>query len=115
MPRGGIARFYGTAKIYRSGPVYDEVWRGLVQPEKDRDPEQEGLAVLIAVERAEDLRRADETLSTLEGGTLGPRAVGEGIARCRPSRDFGLRPQPPSQREKKDQLRNCSSARAPRG
>jgi hypothetical protein len=30
LPRGGIARFYGTANIYRSGPVYDEVWRRLV-------------------------------------------------------------------------------------
>ena len=35
LPRGGIARFYGTAKIYKSGPVYEEVWRRLVQPEKN--------------------------------------------------------------------------------
>jgi hypothetical protein len=55
LPRGGIARLYGTAKIYKSGPVYDEVWRRLVQPEKDRDPEKKGYAVLITVERAEDL------------------------------------------------------------
>lgn len=55
LPLGGIARFYGTAKIYKSGPVYDEVWKRLVQPEKDRDPEKKGYAVLIAVERAEDL------------------------------------------------------------
>ena len=55
LPRGGIARFYGTAKIYKSGPVYDEVWRRLVQPEKERDPEKKGYAVLIKVERAEDL------------------------------------------------------------
>jgi len=55
LPRGGIARFYGTATIYRSGPVYEEVWRRLVQPEKDRDPEKKGYAVLIRVERAEDL------------------------------------------------------------
>ena len=55
LPRGGIARFYGTAKIYKSGPVYDEVWRRLVQPEKDRDPEKKGYAVLLTVERAEDL------------------------------------------------------------
>ena len=55
LPRGGIARFYGTAKIYKSGPVYDEVWRRLVQPEKDRDPDKKGFAVLIKVERAEDL------------------------------------------------------------
>ena len=55
LPKGGIARFYGTAKIVRSGAAYEEVWRRLVQPEKDRDPEKKGFAVLISVERAEDL------------------------------------------------------------
>ena len=55
LPKGGIARFYGTAAIHRSGPVYEEVWRRLVQPEKDRDPDRKGYAVLIRVERAEDL------------------------------------------------------------
>jgi uncharacterized protein len=55
LPRGGIARFYGIAAIHRSGPVYEEVWKRLVQPEKDRDPEKKGFAVLIKVERTEDL------------------------------------------------------------
>jgi Pyridoxamine 5'-phosphate oxidase len=55
LPRGGIARFYGTAEIHRSGPVYEEIWRRLVQPEKDRDPDRKGFAVLIRVQRAEDL------------------------------------------------------------
>ena len=55
LPLGGIARFYGTAKIYKSGPVYDEVWRRLIPPEKERDPEKKGYAVLIQIERAEDL------------------------------------------------------------
>lgn len=55
LPRGGIARFYGTAEIHRTGPVYEEVWRRLVQAEKDRDPDRKGFAVLISVERAEDL------------------------------------------------------------
>lgn len=55
LPNGGVARFYGIAKVYKSGSVYDEVWRRLVQPEKERDPEKKGYAVLIAVERAEDL------------------------------------------------------------
>jgi hypothetical protein len=58
LPAGGIARFYGTAQIRRSGPEYEEVWRRLVQPEKDRDPDKKGFAVLIAVERAEDLNGA---------------------------------------------------------
>ena len=55
LPKGGIARFYGTARVHRSGPVYEEVWRRLIQPEKDRDPQKQGFAVLIAIERAEDL------------------------------------------------------------
>jgi len=55
LPKGGIARFYGIAGIHRSGSAYEEVWRRLVQPEKDRDPEKKGYAVLIKVERAEDL------------------------------------------------------------
>jgi hypothetical protein len=55
LPKGGIARFYGRARIYRSGPIFEEVWRRLVQPEKDRDPEKKGHAVLIEIERAEDL------------------------------------------------------------
>ncbi len=55
LPKGCIARFYGTAEIHRSGPVYEEIWRRLVQPEKDRDPDKKGYAVLIGVERAEDL------------------------------------------------------------
>jgi len=55
LPKGGIARFYGTAEIHKSGPAYEEVWRRLVQPEKERDPDKKGFAVLIKVERAEDL------------------------------------------------------------
>ena len=55
LPLGGIARFYGTVKVFKSGPVYDEIWKRLVQPEKDRDPEKKGYAVLIQVDRAEDL------------------------------------------------------------
>jgi hypothetical protein len=46
------------------GPVYEEVWKRLVQPEKDRDPEKKGFAVLITVERAEQHgRRAAQGLS----------------------------------------------------
>jgi hypothetical protein len=55
LPKGGIARFYGTAQISKAGQAYEEVWRRLVQPEKDRDPDKKGYAVLIKVERAEDL------------------------------------------------------------
>ena len=55
LPKGGIARFYGTAKIHNSGPVYEEIWKRLIQPEKDRDPQKNGFGVLIKVEHAEDL------------------------------------------------------------
>jgi hypothetical protein len=30
----------GTSTIHRSGAAYEEVWRRLVQPEKDRDPDR---------------------------------------------------------------------------
>jgi hypothetical protein len=62
LPKGGIARFYGVARIHKSGPIYDEVWARLIQPEKDRDPDRKGFAVLIEVERAEEL---DGTALTL--------------------------------------------------
>jgi hypothetical protein len=55
LPRGGIARFYGTAKLYKSGPVYEEIWKRLIEPEKKSDPDKKGFGVLIKVERAEDL------------------------------------------------------------
>lgn len=55
LPKGGIVRFYGTAKIHKSGPTYDAVWDKVVQPEKDRDPEKKGWAVLVKLDRVEDL------------------------------------------------------------
>jgi hypothetical protein len=55
LPKGGVCRFYGTAQIHKSGAVYEEVWKRMIQPEKDRDPGKKGFAVLIKVERAEDL------------------------------------------------------------
>ena len=55
LPKGGIARFYGTALLYKSGPIYEKVWARLIQPEKDRDPDKKGFAVLVGVERAEEL------------------------------------------------------------
>jgi hypothetical protein len=55
LPKGGIARFYGTATVQKSGTIYEEIWKRLIQPEKDRDPQKKGFGVLIKVERAEDL------------------------------------------------------------
>ena len=56
LPKGGIARFYGIARILKSGAALPgRARQRLVQPEKDRDPDKKGFAVLIKVERAEDL------------------------------------------------------------
>jgi len=55
LPRGGILRLYGRAKIHKSGPVYEEVWNRLIEAEKKGDPEKKGYAVLVTIERAEDL------------------------------------------------------------
>ena len=55
LPKGGIARFYGIATLHQSGPVYEEIWKRLIQPEKDRDPQKKGFGVLIKIENAEDL------------------------------------------------------------
>jgi hypothetical protein len=55
LPKGGVARFYGTAQLHKSGPVYEEIWNRLIEPEKKNDPEKKGFGVLIRVERAEDL------------------------------------------------------------
>ena len=63
LPKGGIARFYGTAAVHTSGAIYEEIWTRLIQPEKDRDPQKKGFGVLIKVERAEDLDGAPLNLS----------------------------------------------------
>ncbi len=55
LPIAGIARIYGTAEVHKSGPVYDKVWERLIQPEKDRDPDKGGWAVLIKVDHVWDL------------------------------------------------------------
>ena len=55
LPKGGILRLYGRAKLHKSGPVYEEVWKRLIEPEKKNDPDKKGYAVLVAIERAEDL------------------------------------------------------------
>lgn len=55
LPKGGIARFYGTATIHTEGPAYEGVWERMIEQERTADPDKKGYAVLIAVERAEDL------------------------------------------------------------
>ncbi|HEY2068388.1 MAG TPA: hypothetical protein VGG48_02440 [Rhizomicrobium sp.] len=55
LPIGGIVRLYGTATVHKSGPVYETVWERLIPPEKEWDKEKKGWAVLIKIDRAEDL------------------------------------------------------------
>ncbi len=44
-------RFYGDVTVHRDGSARDEVMARVVQPELDRDPERQGFAVVIDVER----------------------------------------------------------------
>jgi hypothetical protein len=55
LPKGGILRLYGRAKVYKSGAGYEEVWKRLIEPEKKNDADKKGYAVLVAIERVEDL------------------------------------------------------------
>jgi hypothetical protein len=55
LPIGGLARLYGTAAIHKSGPVYDKVWERLIDAEKNGDKDKNGWAVLIKIDRSEDL------------------------------------------------------------
>lgn len=51
----GVVRFYGVASLHKAGPIYEEIWRRLIDAEKQQDPEKNGFGVLIAIERIEDL------------------------------------------------------------
>jgi general stress protein 26 len=44
-----VWRFYGEALIHRDGPVRQQVLTRVVQPELDRDPERQGVAIVIRV------------------------------------------------------------------
>jgi len=48
-PKRIIWQFVGEATIHHSGPVRDQVMARTVQPELDRDPERQGVAVVIRV------------------------------------------------------------------
>jgi hypothetical protein len=58
LPKGGVARFYGVAKVYKAGPTRDEIYDRIVEGEQKADTEKKGFGVLIKVERAEDLHGA---------------------------------------------------------
>jgi general stress protein 26 len=45
-----IWRFMGKATVHSEGSIREQVWERTVQPERDRDPEQQGVAVVIRVD-----------------------------------------------------------------
>ena len=48
-------RFYGTATVYDSGAIWDNVMRRTIQVELDRDPDLQGVAVLVRVNQVIEL------------------------------------------------------------
>jgi hypothetical protein len=46
-----IWQFVGEATVHHSGPVREQVMARVVQPELDRDPERQGVAVVIRVNK----------------------------------------------------------------
>lgn len=51
-----FVRLYGRASVHREGPVYERVWERLIEPERKLDAERKGFAVLVEIERVEDLK-----------------------------------------------------------
>ncbi len=65
LPAGGVARFYGIAEVYPDdGEVREKVWDGMIEVERERDPEKKGRAVLIRLDTAEQL--SHKPLSEIE-------------------------------------------------
>lgn len=48
-------RFYGTATVHESGPIREDVMSRTVQAELDRDPERNGVAVVVRVDLINEL------------------------------------------------------------
>ena len=56
LPAGGIARLYGVAEVHaEDDEVRESVWNGMIEVERERDPEKKGRAVLVRLDRAEQL------------------------------------------------------------
>lgn len=51
-------RFHGAATVYDSGAIRDNVMARTVKEELDRDPERQGVAVLVRLERITQLNGA---------------------------------------------------------
>jgi hypothetical protein len=48
-------RFHGTAEVYERGDIRENVMSRTVQSELDRDPERQGAAVLVKIDRITEL------------------------------------------------------------
>jgi predicted pyridoxine 5'-phosphate oxidase superfamily flavin-nucleotide-binding protein len=55
FPNGATWRFYGTAEVLVDGSLRDEVWERVIPGEQEKDLERKGAAVVITVERINDL------------------------------------------------------------
>lgn len=56
MPfRGGAIRFHGRARIVQSDSERERVWNLTIPAEQERDAQKQGVAILIAVDRVEEL------------------------------------------------------------
>lgn len=55
LPRGGIARFFGTARLIKDGPERDAIYDGINETEQSRDPDKKGFGVLVKVDVAEHI------------------------------------------------------------
>ena len=56
--RSAAMRFHGSARIVDSGPERDRAWDLTVPLEQEKDPDRKGVAVLIEVDRIEELSGA---------------------------------------------------------
>lgn len=56
MPFHGAAlRFHGIARVFETGPEWHRAWSITGQAEQEKDPERRGVAVLIRIDRIEEL------------------------------------------------------------
>jgi len=56
LPQPGLVRFYGTAALHEKGPVYEQIKARVHKREIEHAGGAEGIAVLITLDRATDIR-----------------------------------------------------------
>jgi hypothetical protein len=56
LPQPGLIRFYGTAELHESGPIYERIKARMHPREIEHAGGAEGIAVLIKLDRALDVR-----------------------------------------------------------